>query len=86
MYTKAFVEIYNWSNRRQVHKTCEMVKCEKYLILKTKNALNLSAYWFFKISRVSYNAHIEPKDTYNNIFYNNNYIDLDKFNQLYNPG
>ena len=29
MYTKAFVEIYNWRSRELVHKTHRMVKLEK---------------------------------------------------------
>lgn len=44
MYTEAFVKIYNWRNGKLVNETYKMVKLEKYLILKTRNSLNLGTY------------------------------------------
>ena len=41
MYTKAFIEIYNWQNGGLVHEIHGMVKHEKYLISRKKNLLNL---------------------------------------------
>lgn len=43
IYTKAFVEIYNWQNRKLVYKSYKIVKFKKYLILKIKNSLNLGS-------------------------------------------
>ena len=52
MYIRAFVEIYNWQNRRLFHEIYGIVKLEKYLILRAKNALNLGNQQFYKISEV----------------------------------
>ena len=85
IYTGVFVELYNWHSRRLVHKIHGIVKLEKYLILRVKNSLNFGGQQFYKISEVLQSAHIITRDTKDNIFYLNNYIDLDQFNQLYDP-
>ena len=85
IYTRVFVEIYNWCSRRLVHKTYGIVKLEKYPISRTENSLNLDGQHFNKISEVLQNAHVILRDTKGNTFYLNNYIDWDQLNQLYNP-
>ncbi len=85
IYTKAFVEIYNWRYRKLVYKTHEIVELEKYLISKAENGLNLGGNQFYKISEVLYSAHIVLGDIESNTSYLNNYINWDQFNQLYNP-
>ena len=62
-----------------------MIELEKICILTTKNPHNLSAHRIIKILLVLCNAHIVPKDQDKFVFYVNNYIDWDHFNQLYNP-
>ena len=57
-----------------------MVKLEKYQISRVENLLNLNDQQFYKISKVLQNAHIIPRDTKDNTFYLNNYIDWDQFN------
>ena len=51
MYTRAFVKIYNQRYRRLVHETHEMVKFQKYLILRAENLLNLGSQYltFYKV-------------------------------------
>lgn len=61
-----------------------MIELEKILALTTKNSCNLRAYWIIKILLVLYIAHIVFQDQKKFIFYINNYIDKDEFNQLYN--
>ena len=48
-----------------------------------ENLRNLGAHWIIKISLVLHNAHMIPKDQDKFVFYINNYIDWDQFNQLY---
>ncbi len=60
-----------------------MVKLEKYPISKAKNTLNLGGQQFYKICEVINSAHVVLRDTRNNIFYLNNYINWNEFNQLY---
>ena len=57
-----------------------MIELEKYLILRAKNSLNLGGQQFYKISKVLQSTHTVPKDTEDNTFYLNNYIDWDQFN------
>ncbi len=53
MYTRTFVEIYNWHSKGLVYKTYRMIKLEKYPISRTENLLNLGGQQFYKISKVS---------------------------------
>ena len=85
MYTRAFVEIYNWRSRGLVHKTHGMVEFEKYPISRAEKPLNLGDQRFYKISEVLQSTYVMPRDTEGNTFYLNNYIDWDQFNQLYDP-
>ena len=57
-----------------------MVKLEKYPIWRVENLLNLSGQQFYKISKVLQSAPIVSKNTKDNTFYLNNYIDWDWFN------
>ena len=41
MYTKIFIEIYNWRSRKLVYKTHAMIKLEKYPISRAENSFNL---------------------------------------------
>lgn len=52
IYTKAFIEIFNKYNKKQVHKIYKIVKLKKYLISTVENSLNLDVYWFYKIFKV----------------------------------
>ena len=85
IYTGAFVEIYNWHNRRLVHKTYGIVKLKKYSISQVENSLNLESQQFYKICEVLKNTHIMPNDINRKTVYLNNYINWDQLNQLYNP-
>lgn len=80
MYTRIFVKMYNWRNRRQVHETHGLVKLKKYLISRAENPLNLGVYQFYKISKVLQSTHVMPRETQGNTFYVNNYINWDQFN------
>ena len=84
MYTGAFVEIYKWRNRRLVHETHGMAELEKYPT-RAENSLNLGAHRSYKIPSILRSAHVVPRDNDGNVFYVNNYIDWDQFNQLYDP-
>ena len=74
LYTEAFIKPYNWRSEELVHETYGMIKLKKYPILRTKNPLNFSGQWFYKISKVLQSAHVVPRDTEGNTFYLNNYI------------
>lgn len=43
MYTKVFIKIYNWRPKKLVYKTYDIVKLEKYPILRVENFLNLGS-------------------------------------------
>lgn len=85
MYIRAFVKIYNQRKRRQVQKTHCMIQFENYPILRSENSSNLDAHQYFKISEILQNTYIIPRDIKDKIFYVNNYIAQDQFNQLYDP-
>ena len=83
IYTGAFVELYNWKNRGQVHKIYGMIELEKMHALTAENPRNLNAHRIIEISSVLRSAHMVPRDQDKFVFYVNNYIDWDEFNQLY---
>lgn len=58
IYTRAFVKIYKWHNCILVHETYGMAELKKYSISRTKKALNLSLYQFYKILLILRNADI----------------------------
>ncbi len=53
--------------------------------LIAENPRNFDAHKIIKISLVLYSAYIVPRDQDKVVFYINNYIDWDQFNQLYDP-
>ena len=83
IYTKVFVEFYNQKNGRQVHEIHEMIELEKMHVLTTENFRNLSAYRIIDILLILCSAYIVPRGQDKIVFYVNNYIDQDQFNQLY---
>ena len=84
-YTGVFIKLYNWKNRGQVHEIYGMVELEMWCASTAKNPRNLSTYHIIEISSILYTAHVVPRDQKRIVFYVNNYIDWDQFNQLYNP-
>ena len=83
-YTGVFVELYKWNNRGQVYEIYEMVELEKMRALTAENPCNLSTHWIIEISSILCSTHIVSRDQNKFVFYVNNYIDWDQFNQLYN--
>ena len=61
-----------------------MVELEKWYVSMVENPHNLGAHRIIEVSSVLHGAHIVPRDQDRMIFYVNNYIDRDLFNQLYN--
>ncbi len=84
-YTGAFVELYNWRNRGQVHEIHGIVELERWRASTAEHPRNLGAYRIVEISSILRSAHVVPRDQEKNVFYVNNYIDWDQFNQLYAP-
>ena len=60
-----------------------MIELEKMRTLTTENLFNLDAHQIIEISSLPRNAHLVPRDQDKFVFYVNNYIDWDQFNQLY---
>ena len=60
-----------------------MIELENMRALTTKNLHNLGTHWIIEISLVLRSAHVVPRDQDKFVFYVNNYIDWDQFNQLY---
>ncbi len=60
-----------------------MIELEKRRALITENPRNLGANKIIEISSVLCSAHVVPRDKDKFVFYVNNYIDWDQFNQLY---
>ena len=48
-----------------------------------KNPRNLGAYCIIKVSLVLRSTHVVPRNQDRRVFYINNYIEWDQFNQLY---
>lgn len=84
-YTGAFVELYNWRNRGQVHEIHGMIELEKMRALTAENPRNLGTHRIIEISLVLRTAHVVPRDQDMFMFYDNKHIDWDQFNQLYDP-
>ena len=82
-YTGAFVEFYKWRNRGQVHEIYGMVELDKWHASTAENPRNLGAHCIIEVSLVLRSAHVVPRDQDRMVFYVNNYIDWDQFNQLY---
>ncbi len=84
-YIEALVELYNWKNRGQVDKIHGMIELEKMRASIAENPRNLGAHRIIEIFLVLHSVHVTPKDQDKVVFYINNYIDWDQFNQLYDP-
>ena len=84
-YTKAFVELYKWKNLGQVHEIHGIVELDKWHVSIAENPRNLGAYCIIEVSSVLCNAHDVSRDQDKMVFYINNYIDWNQFNQLYDP-
>ncbi len=83
IYIKAFVELYNWRNRGQVHEIHGIVKLEKMRASRTEHPRNLGAHYIVERSSILHSAHIILRDQERILFYVNNYINWNQFNQLY---
>ena len=83
IYTRVFVDLYNWKNSGQVYEIHGMIELEKMRALTVENLRNLDAHWIIEISSVLYSTHLVPKDQDKFVFYINNYINWDQYNQLY---
>ncbi len=84
-YIETLVKFYNWTNCRQVHEIYRMIELEKICISIAENPRNLGIYRIIKISLVLCSAYVVSRDQDKVMFYVNNYIDWDQFNQLYDP-
>ncbi len=62
-----------------------MVKLEKMRASTAEHPRNLGAYCIIEISSILHSAYVIPRDQERIVFYVNNYIDWDQFNQLYAP-
>ncbi len=85
IYIGAFVELYNWRNRGQVHEIHGIVELEKMRTSMAKHPRNLGAHCIAEISLILRSVHVVPRDQERIVFYVNNYIDWNQFNQLYAP-
>ena len=83
-YIGAFVKLYNLKNGGQIYEIHEKTELKKMRALTAKNSCNLGAYWIIEILLVVRSVHVVPKNQDKFVFYVNNYIDWDQFNQLYN--
>ena len=81
-YTGAFIKRYNWKNSGQVYKIHGMIELEKMHALIVKNLHNLGANRIIEILSVIHSTHIVPKKQDKFLFYVNNYINWNQFNQL----
>ena len=84
-YIKVFLKLYNWKNHGHVYKIYAIVELEKWWALTAKNPCNLGAYCIVEISSILRKTHIILRDQEKIVFYINNYIYWDQFNQLYDP-
>ncbi len=57
-YIRTFVELYNWRNRGQVHKTHRMVELEKIRTSTAKHFRNLGAHHIVEISSILCNIYV----------------------------
>ncbi len=62
-----------------------MVKLEKMHVLIIENPCNLGAHWIIEMFLVLHSIYMIPRDQNKFVFYVNNDMDWDQFNQLYNP-
>ena len=62
-----------------------MVEFEKMCTSIAENPRNLDACQIIEIFSVLCSTHVVPRNQDKVVFYVNNYIDWDQFNQLYDP-
>ena len=62
-----------------------MIELDKICTLTAKNPRNLDAHRIIEISSVLRSTYMIPRDQDKFVFYLNNYINWDQFNQLYDP-
>ena len=74
IYTKTFIEPYNWKNHKQIYEIYMIIKFKKLNTLITKNPHNFGIHSMIKILLVIYNNHIISKNQDKIVFYVNNYI------------
>ena len=60
-----------------------MIELEKMSALTVENPCNLDTHRMIEISSVLRSAYVVPRNQDKFVFYVNNYIDWDQFNQLY---
>ena len=60
-----------------------MIELEKMCTLTAKYPYNFGAYCIIQISLILHSTYIVFRDQEKIVFYVNNYIDWDQFNQLY---
>lgn len=84
IYIGTFVKSYNWKKSGQIYEIHKMIEFEKMRTLIAKNSRNLDDYKIIKILLVLCKAYIIFSDQNKFLFYINNYIYWDQFNQLYN--
>ncbi len=80
IYIGAFVELYNWRNRREVHEIYGIIELEKIHTSTAEHSRNLDTYRIVEISSILCSAYVVPRDQEMIVFYINNYIDWDQFN------
>ncbi len=85
IYIGAFIELYNERNRGQVHEIYGIVELEKMRAWTAKHLRNLGAYHIVEIFSILRSVLVVPKNQEKIVFYINNYVDWDQFNQLYTP-
>ena len=82
-YIGAFVELYKWRNRGQVHEINGMIELDKWHASTAENLRNHGVHRIIEVSSILHGAHVVPRDQDRMVFYVNNYIDWNQFNQLY---
>lgn len=81
--TEAFVELYNLTNRGQVHEIYGIVKLERCHKSKIQNFYLFCTYPITKLFLVLHNVYVILKGQQKIVFYFNNYIDWNQLNKLY---
>ena len=61
-YTGAFVELYKWRNRGQVHEIHGMVELDKWHSSTAENFRNLGAHRIIELSSILHSAYVVSRD------------------------
>lgn len=83
IYTRAFVKLYNWKKHKQIYEIYKMIELEKMHALTTNNLCNLGPHRIIEIFLILQSAYVVLWDQDKVVFYINNYINWNEFNQLY---